>query len=540
MDDRDGHRERRERDSHRDRERDGRRVRERDEDGERPRERERERDRERDDHRSRRSERDRDHHRGRERDGERDRKRSRSPRSSRRPRSNSPEKVEPRRRKTNWDQPPSMEGLTIPGMATLAQVAGVLPVGAPSVDRQSRRLYVGNIPTGITETEIQDFFNTAMTTAKAVPRAGNPVIAVQINVEKSYTFLEMRAPDEASAGMSFDGIMLHGHALKVRRPKDYIPAPAIDMTNGKPSLPAGAIVATNVPDSPYKIFVGGLPANLSEEQVKKLLETFGSLKAFNLVKDIGTGLSKGFAFCEYLDESVTDRACTGLNAMKLGDKQLLVQRASIGAKNPLQSMGMLAPPPITIPSGPLTASPANILNLAIPAVTLLSTITTPQNQQIHSRILCLLNMASMDELDDEDEFTAVVEDVREECLKFGPVKQVIIPRKKQLLKEDKKPDISLDLDGFDSPSGSSALVAMDNGSPTPAQLFQQQLERLQQAQAQLKPKERICPLAKVYVEFESYEPCLQALHQLAGRRYYGHVIITSLFPEGLFFQGTLF
>jgi splicing factor U2AF 65 kDa subunit len=67
--------------------------------------------------------------------------------------------------------------------------------------------------------------------------------------------------------------------------------------------------------------------------VKDLLQTFGPLKAFNLVKDIGTGLSKGFAFCEYLDESVTDRACTGLNGMKLGDKQLLVQRASIGAKN---------------------------------------------------------------------------------------------------------------------------------------------------------------------------------------------------------------
>jgi splicing factor U2AF subunit len=83
----------------------------------------------------------------------------------------------------------------------------------------------------------------------------------------------------------------------------------------------------------YKIFIGGLPANLEEGQVKDLLQTFGPLKAFNLVKDIGTGLSKGFAFCEYLDEPVTDRACTGLNGMKLGDKQLLVQRASIGAKN---------------------------------------------------------------------------------------------------------------------------------------------------------------------------------------------------------------
>lgn len=114
--------------------------------------------------------------------------------------------------------------------------------------------------------------------------------------------------------------------------------------------------------------------------MKDLLQTFGPLKAFNLVKDIATGLSKGFAFCEYLDDHVTDRACTGLNGMKLGDKQLLVQRASIGAKNvclsnntkfncinnymqPLQSMGMLAPAPITLPPGPLTATPASIHSL---------------------------------------------------------------------------------------------------------------------------------------------------------------------------------
>lgn len=62
-----------------------------------------------------------------------------------------------------------MEGLA--GVAGITQVAGVPGVGVPSgVDRQSRRLYVGNIPTGITETEIQEFFNTAMVAAKAVSR----------------------------------------------------------------------------------------------------------------------------------------------------------------------------------------------------------------------------------------------------------------------------------------------------------------------------------------------------------------------------------
>jgi len=36
------------------------------------------------------------------------------------------------------------------------------------------------------------------------------------------------------------------------------------------------------------------------------LASFGELKAFNLVKDSATGLSKGYAFCEYVDLTITD------------------------------------------------------------------------------------------------------------------------------------------------------------------------------------------------------------------------------------------
>lgn len=42
-------------------------------------------------------------------------------------------------------------------------------------------------------------------------------------------------------------------------------------------------------------------------QVKELLTSFGPLKAFNLVKDTATGLSKGYAFCEYVDVNINDQ-----------------------------------------------------------------------------------------------------------------------------------------------------------------------------------------------------------------------------------------
>merc|ERR1712095_39123 len=107
------------------------------------------------------------------------------------------------------------------------------------------------------------------------------------------------------------------------------------------------VVSTVVPDSANKVFLGGLPNYLNEDQVKELLTSFGQLRAFNLVKDSATGLSKGFAFCEYVDVTITDQAIAGLNGMQLGDKKLIVQRASVGAKN-VVGMNML-PASVQIP-----------------------------------------------------------------------------------------------------------------------------------------------------------------------------------------------
>jgi splicing factor U2AF subunit len=88
--------------------------------------------------------------------------------------------------------------------------------------------------------------------------------------------------------MAFDGIMFLNGPLKIRRPKDY---GGMEMS-GPVSFHVPGVVSTNVPDSANKVFVGGLPSYLNEEQVMELLKSFGELKAFNLVRDNGTGPSK--------------------------------------------------------------------------------------------------------------------------------------------------------------------------------------------------------------------------------------------------------
>jgi splicing factor U2AF subunit len=70
--------------------------------------------------------------------------------------------------------------------------------------------------------ELIDFFNTIMVNSGAVAQKGNPVVSATINREKAYAFIEFRTTDEASVGMSLDGITFQTHSLRVRRPKDYM------------------------------------------------------------------------------------------------------------------------------------------------------------------------------------------------------------------------------------------------------------------------------------------------------------------------------
>ncbi|XP_028178059.1 splicing factor U2AF 50 kDa subunit isoform X2 [Ostrinia furnacalis] len=400
--------------------------------------------------------------RSRSREGGRRRSRSRSRerREKRRSRSRSPNKRS-RRRKPSlyWDvPPPGFEHITplqykamqaagqIPANIVADTPQAAVPVVGSTITRQARRLYVGNIPFGVTEEETMEFFNQQMHLSGLAQAAGNPVLACQINLDKNFAFLEFRSIDETTQAMAFDGINFKGQSLKIRRPHDYQPMPGTE--NPAINVPAG-VISTVVPDSPHKIFIGGLPNYLNEDQVKELLMSFGQLRAFNLVKDSSTGLSKGYAFAEYVDISMTDQAIAGLNGMQLGDKKLIVQRASIGAKN--STLAMTGAAPVQLQVAGLTLAGAG-----------------PPTE-----VLCLLNMVTPDELRDEEEYEDILEDIKEECNKYGCVRSIEIPRP---------------IEGVEVPG-----------------------------------------CGKVFVEFNSIADCQKAQQTLTGRKFSNRVVVTSYF-----------
>ena len=147
------------------------------------------------------------------------------------------------------------------GAVPRGSVQSAVPVVGPSVTCQSRRLYVGNIPFGCNEEAMLDFFNQQMHLCGLAQAPGNPILLCQINLDKNFAFIEFRSIDETTAGMAFDGINFMGQQLKVRRPRDYQPSQNTFDMNAR--MPVSSIVV----DSPNKIFIGGLPNYLTEDQV---------------------------------------------------------------------------------------------------------------------------------------------------------------------------------------------------------------------------------------------------------------------------------
>ncbi|XP_009627895.1 zinc finger CCCH domain-containing protein 25 [Nicotiana tabacum] len=69
-------------------------------------------------------------------------------------------------------------------------------------------------------------------------------------------------------------------------------------------------------DSAY-IFVGGIPFDLTEGDLLAVFAQYGEVVDVNLVRDKGTGKSKGFAFLAYEDQRSTTLAVDNLNGAQI-------------------------------------------------------------------------------------------------------------------------------------------------------------------------------------------------------------------------------
>jgi len=380
--------------------------------------------------------------------------------------------------------------------------AGVMSAGIssaplqPQQTRHARRLYVGQVSPDLSDQQVHNFFRDSVYTAMGIvhPTPGDdPILSVYINKERHFAFVEFTTMDVTTACLAFNGMDMSGRGnITIKRPNDYNPANAPGASAefmNKFDVSKLGIVSSIVTDSPNKIFIGGLPYHLADAQVMELLEAFGKIKAFHLVKsDSNAVTSKGYCFVQYADETARDIAILGLNGMDMGGGKVLSAKiaseraegegAEIGtaaiagalAVMPIVPSGdgmassgacSIAPPVMNFVDGinvealvdvamgnssmrnrapapaPESHGVLDIANAALQAAYSANNQASRQanasvgnGSQTQSRILVLHNMASDEDFATSEDYEGLKDEVKEECQKFGSLISIKIPHPK--------------------------------------------------------------------------------------------------------------
>jgi cold-inducible RNA-binding protein len=75
------------------------------------------------------------------------------------------------------------------------------------------------------------------------------------------------------------------------------------------------------------IYVGNLSFGATEDSVRSLFETHGTVGRVNIVTDRDTGQPRGFGFVEMSNDGEGDKAIASLNGVELDGRALSVNEA---------------------------------------------------------------------------------------------------------------------------------------------------------------------------------------------------------------------
>ena len=87
-----------------------------------------------------------------------------------------------------------------------------------------------------------------------------------------------------------------------------------------------------------RLFIGNIPYDMTEDQLKQWLETVGTVESVSIVINRMTGRSKGFAFAD-MDDKGAEEAIAKLNNTESNGRKIFVSEARPREERPYSRDG---------------------------------------------------------------------------------------------------------------------------------------------------------------------------------------------------------
>jgi RNA recognition motif-containing protein len=87
------------------------------------------------------------------------------------------------------------------------------------------------------------------------------------------------------------------------------------------------VCTLSLEESSVNIFVGNLAFTTTEQDLRQLFASYGTVDTIRIMTDRETGRSRGFGFVEMPDSPAAESAMDALNGTSLGGRSLTVNEA---------------------------------------------------------------------------------------------------------------------------------------------------------------------------------------------------------------------
>ena len=347
-------------------------------------------------------------------------------------------------------------------------------VDVSQIPNLNKKFIIYNLP-NVNDDEIKDFLITLLN--KLTPninnyKSFNPIISFDKRDSGEYYIIEVERHEQVVIMKNLDGIEWQNHRIRIESPKDFFKD--YNDTKGQIAIRKkiheskllSSIAEANEnktkkieTDNKYsfnRLIMTGLPNNIEEKEVRKIVESYGQVKYFNLInKKNNDEITNTLCFFEYELPQNTYKALKGLNNMTFAERQLKVQRINQNNNNDFQK----------------DSNEGHVLKNATIATKILkeakeneelkkkekelnivneekkdeqvfkdlnennenkklsyNILTVPDFATIPSRVVMFINAVSPEDLVDDADYDEIIDDFRQKCSAYGTVLNVEIPR----------------------------------------------------------------------------------------------------------------
>lgn len=306
------------------------------------------------------------------------------------------------------------------------------------MERDERTIFATNLPLRATEAEIIDFFSD---------KAGD-VSDIRLITDrnsrrhKGFAYIEFEDRETVPAGLALSGKKFFGYTIQVQQ------------SQAEKNRAAGisAPVAVPLTSGPTTLYIGGLPIQVSERDLRPIFEAFGQVDSITVIPEPDPRKAKSYAYVQYHRGEDARRSMHQVNGMDIGGRKVVVglvneppksERSSSSGNAPSSSRSSIFDEDETRGNAPSRAMLMAKLQRGegpiidrrpIPASTSPVapsspvTAVTPLPVAIRSPCILLRNMFDPTQETEEDWDKEIKDDVKEECGKFGNILHIFVDK----------------------------------------------------------------------------------------------------------------